>query len=283
MDDKTQGSDDGERTLAGGGGAPDLTQPSAGRSDDAERTLPGSAPAAPASLPSAADATLANAARTLPGPAPSPAPQAAAGAQAAAKGAKVTVGAPRSALADGQVIGARFVVQKELGAGGMGAVYAVKDTKIEGRSVALKVLLPKYSRNTQFRNLFFQEVRAAQNFVSEHICQVRDTGETEDGRLYFTMDMIEGESLRGMLDREKLLGPRHALEITRQMLLGLQSGHEKGFVHRDVKPSNVMLAARIPKTDTNPNGVGVRLLDFGIAGIASEIDEGSRAGTVMYM
>lgn len=280
MDDKTQGSDDGDRTLAGGGGAPDLTQPSAGRADDAERTLPGSAPATPASMPSAADATLANAARTLPGPAPSPSPQPAA---AAAKGAKVTVGAPRSALADGQVIGARFVVQKELGAGGMGAVYAVTDTKIEGRSVALKVLLPKYSRNTQFRNLFFQEVRAAQNFVSEHICQVRDTGETEDGRLYFTMDMIEGESLRALLDREKLLGPRHALEIARQMLLGLQSGHEKGYVHRDVKPSNVMLAARVAKTDTNPYGVGVRLLDFGIAGIASEIDVGSRAGTVMYM
>ncbi len=275
MDDKTQGSDDGDRTLAGAGGAPDLTQPSAGRPDDAERTLPGSAPAAAAPV----DATIANAARTLPGPAPQAAPQAA----GAAKGPKVTVGAPRSALADGQVIGARFVVQKELGAGGMGAVYAVKDTKIEGRSVALKVLLPKYSRNTQFRNLFFQEVRAAQNFVSEHICQVRDTGETEDGRLYFTMDMIEGESLRALLDREKLLGPRHALEIARQMLLGLQSGHEKGYVHRDVKPSNVMLAARVAKTDTNPHGVGVRLLDFGIAGIASEIDVGSRAGTVMYM
>ena len=281
MDDKTQGSDAGDRTFAGGGGNPELTQPSAGRPDDAERTLPGSAPATPAPTPPALDATLANAARTLPGPAPQAVPKGAA--EAKPSGAKVSAGAPRSALADGQVIGGRFVVQKELGAGGMGAVYAVKDTKIEGRSVALKVLLPKYSRNTQFRNLFFQEVRAAQNFVSEHICQVRDTGETDDGRLYFTMDMVEGESLRALLDREKLLGPRHALEIARQMLLGLQSGHEKGYVHRDVKPSNVMLAARIAKTDTNPYGIGVRLLDFGIAGIASEIDVGSRAGTVMYM
>ncbi|HTF88695.1 MAG TPA: protein kinase [Planctomycetota bacterium] len=184
---------------------------------------------------------------------------------------------------EGQVIANRFVVRRLLGQGGMGRVYAVQDKQIEGRDVALKVLLPKYSKNVQFRKLFFQEVRAAQGFVSEFICQVRDTGETEDGSLFLTMDLIEGESLRTMLDREKVLGARQALEITRQVLLGLQSGHEKGFVHRDIKPPNVMLLNSVPKTDENPYGVAARLLDFGIAGLASEIDERSRAGTVMYM
>jgi len=119
--------------------------------------------------------------------------------------------------------------------------------------------------------------------VSEYICQVRDTGETEDGSLFLTMDLIEGESLRALLDRDKVLGARQALEITRQVLLGLDSGHDKGFVHRDIKPPNVMLSSAIPKTDDNPYGVGSRLLDFGIAGLASEFDERSRAGTVMYM
>jgi hypothetical protein len=182
-----------------------------------------------------------------------------------------------------QVIAGRFLVRRVLGEGGMGRVYAVQDKQIEGRDVALKVLLPRYSKNEQFKKLFFQEIKSAQKFVSEFVCQVRDTGETEDGSLFLTMDLIDGEALRALLDRDKVLGPRQSLEITRQVLLGLQGGHEKGLVHRDIKPSNVMLAARIPKTDTNPYGVGVRLLDFGIAGVAAEIGERSRAGTVMYM
>jgi hypothetical protein len=181
-----------------------------------------------------------------------------------------------------QMIAGRFLVKRTLGEGGMGRVYAVQDKQIEGRDVALKVLLPRYSKDERFKRLFFQEVRASQKFVSEFVCQVRDTGEAEEG-LFLTMDLVDGESLRALLDREKMLGVRHALEITRQVLLGLQSGHEKGFIHRDIKPSNVMLVARVPKTDTNPYGVGARLLDFGIAGLAAEIGEKSRAGTVMYM
>ncbi|HUR29605.1 MAG TPA: protein kinase [Planctomycetota bacterium] len=199
---------------------------------------------------------------------------------------KTTVMMPASkplAPKDGELIANRFIVRRLLGQGGMGRVYAVQDKQIEGRDVALKVLLPKYSKSAQFRKLFFQEVRAAQGFVSEYICQVRDTGETEDGSLFLTMDLIDGESLRTLLDREKILGERQALEITRQVLLGLQSGHDKGFVHRDIKPPNVMLASNEPKTDDNPFGVAARLLDFGIAGLASEIEERSRAGTVMYM
>ena len=192
-------------------------------------------------------------------------------------------GAAAPTPGEGHVIANRFIVHRLLGQGGMGRVFSVQDNQIEGRDVALKVLLPKYSKNAHFRKLFFQEVRAAQEFVSEYICQVRDTGETEDGSLFLTMDLVEGEALRALLDREKLLGQRQALEITRQVLLGLQSGHDKGYVHRDIKPSNVMLAARVPKTDTNPYGVGVRILDFGIAGLATQIDERSRAGTVMYM
>lgn len=192
-------------------------------------------------------------------------------------------GAPASVrphiAAPAQMIAGRFLVKRTLGEGGMGRVYAVQDKQIEGRDVALKVLLPRYSKDERFKRLFFQEVRASQKFVSEFVCQVRDTGEAEEG-LFLTMDLVDGESLRALLDREKMLGVRHALEITRQVLLGLQSGHEKGFIHRDIKPSNVMLVARVPKTDTNPYGVGARLLDFGIAGLAAEIGEKSRAGPI---
>ncbi len=192
-------------------------------------------------------------------------------------------GGAASAKRDPQVFGGRFEVIEMLGEGGMGKVYTVRDRQIEGRAVALKVLLPKFSRNEKFRSLFFQEIRAAQNFVNEHVVQVRDCGQMDDGRLFVTMDLVSGESLRDMLARENSLRPRHALEIAKQMLAALHSGHERGFVHRDVKPSNVMLATRVPKTDDNPYGVGVRVLDFGIAGLAAEIDEGNVAGTPLYM
>lgn len=190
---------------------------------------------------------------------------------------------PRPVSGKALVFADRFEVVRELGAGGMGRVYLVRDRQIEGRQVALKVLHPKLSRNKRFRELFFQEIHAAQGFVSENVVQVRDTGQMKDGTLFLTMDMVEGESLDRMLSRESSLSARHALEITRQILTALASGHEQGFVHRDVKPSNVMLAARVPKSDDNPFGVGVRLLDFGIAGLVAEVGEGQVVGTPRYM
>ncbi len=183
-----------------------------------------------------------------------------------------------------KLIAGRFEVLKMLGKGGLGRVYKVKDRQIQGREVALKVLRSKYSKNPRFKELFFDEIRAAQQFVDEHVNQVRDTGEApETGELFLTMDLVEGESLRDLLKRENALNTRHAFEITRQVLLGLGSGHEHGLVHRDVKPENTMLAARIPKTDDNPYGVGVRLLDFGLAAVAAEVSEGVISGTPMYM
>ncbi len=206
------------------------------------------------------------------------------------RGGDDTQGVPSTAArslpaggAASHVFANRFEVVQLLGEGGMGRVYLVRDRQIEGRQVALKVLRPRFSQNARFRELFFQEIRAAQKFVSENVNQVRDTGQMDDGRLFLTMDLVDGESLQQLIRRESKLNTRHALEITRQMLLGLQSGHEQGFVHRDVKPSNVMLATRVSKTDENPYGVGVRLLDFGIAALAADIGEGAVSGTPMYM
>ena len=177
----------------------------------------------------------------------------------------------------------RFELVKVIGEGGMGRVYQARDTYVDNREVALKVLIPRYSRNENFRQLFFREIKTAQRFVSEHVNQVRDTGQTDDGTLYLTMDLVKGEDLSDVLVREATLNVRRALDVTLQVLMGLRSGHEVGFVHRDIKPSNIMLARRITKTDDNPFGVGVRLLDFGIAGLAAEIEEGELIGTPTYM
>ncbi|MCA8977476.1 MAG: serine/threonine protein kinase [Planctomycetes bacterium] len=183
----------------------------------------------------------------------------------------------------GKVFAGRFEVLQKLGEGGMGVVYRAKDREIEGREIALKVLRPRFSRNAKFRELFFREIHAAQGFVSEHVVQVRDTGKSTDGTLFLTMDLVDGEPLDEVLVRESMLNERHALEIARQTLLALASGHDQGFVHRDIKPSNVMLARRMAKTDENPFGVGVRLLDFGIASLTATLEEGQVIGTPRYM
>ncbi|MEM6675889.1 MAG: serine/threonine-protein kinase [Planctomycetota bacterium] len=185
--------------------------------------------------------------------------------------------------APGTVLGGRFEILHPLGKGGMGEVFLVRDRQIEMREVALKLVLPRWSKDAAFRSLFFKEIRAAQGFVSEHAVQVRDCGQLPDERLFLTMDFVEGESLTQLLRREKTLMPRHALEIARQILLALSSGHEKAFIHRDVKPSNVMLASRVPKTSENPHGVKVGLLDFGIAGLTEEMEAGRGPGTPHYM
>lgn len=183
----------------------------------------------------------------------------------------------------GRIFANRFEVVEKLGEGGMGVVYRARDREIEGREIALKVLRPRFSRSAKFRELFFREIHAAQGFVSEHVVQVRDTGKASDGTLFLTMDMVDGEPLDKLLERENSLNERHALEIARQTLVALSSGHEQGFVHRDIKPSNVMLARRVAKTDDNPFGVGVRLLDFGVAGLAAQMEEGQIIGTPRYM
>jgi len=183
----------------------------------------------------------------------------------------------------GKLFAERFELVRLLGEGGMGRVYLAKDRYVDNRSIALKVLIPRYSSNESFRSLFFREIKTAQRFVSEHVCQVRDTGQTTDGTLFLTMDLVKGEDLSALLAREQTLNVRHALDITLQILRGLQSGHDVGFVHRDIKPSNVMLAERATKTDENPFGVAVRLLDFGIAGLAAEIGDGELIGTPTYM
>ncbi|MEM9801451.1 MAG: protein kinase [Planctomycetota bacterium] len=185
--------------------------------------------------------------------------------------------------APGTLLGGRFAVVRQLGIGGMGEVLLVRDRHIEDREVALKLVRDRYSDDPRFQDLFYKEIRAAQQFVSEYAVQIRDCGRLAEGQLFLTMDYVDGESLTELMRREKTLRPKHALEITRQILLALSSGHEKGFVHRDVKPSNVMLAAREPKTDENPYGVKVGLLDFGIAGLTQEFKEGKSAGTPRYM
>jgi serine/threonine-protein kinase len=180
---------------------------------------------------------------------------------------------------------AQYQVDRLLGSGGMGEVYLATDKML--RKVALKVLAPRLVRERQHVTRFLHEARAVLALNHPNIVTVYDIGET-DGIYYIASELIEGETLRAMLTRGGLqLG--QILEIAIQICTALAAAHDKGVVHRDMKPENVMLRA---------DGY-VKVLDFGIAKLTQEFRgsgpepstigadletaEGMVIGTVAYM
>jgi serine/threonine protein kinase len=168
----------------------------------------------------------------------------------------------------------RYEVVQRVGSGGMGVVYMARDPRL-GRRVALKCLPKELSSDETAKQQFIREARAASAIEHPNICPIYDIDETEDGRLFIAMAFIEGETLRDRLDRGPL-ALEEAVGIGVQAAKALGRAHESGIVHRDVKPANIMV---------DPYGT-VRLLDFGIAKLASEADAvapGVVAGTAAYM
>jgi serine/threonine-protein kinase len=140
-----------------------------------------------------------------------------------------------------------------LGQGGMGVVYRAEDVRL-GRPVALKVLAPHLAGNWVARRRFEAEAKAASALDHPNICALYDVGETPDGGLFLALAFCEGETLRELLDRAPI-EPARAFMIAAQIAEGLADAHDKGIVHRDVKPANVMV---------RPDGL-VKILDFGVA------------------
>ncbi len=144
----------------------------------------------------------------------------------------------------------------------MGAVYQAEHVDLEKR-VALKTLLAASARDPKAIERFRQEARAASKIGSPFICDVTDFGELPDGQVFFVMEFIEGHSLRHVLDAEKALSPERAIPLLRQVCKALGAAHEKGIIHLDMKPDNVMLGS------SNRRGDMVKVVDFGIAGLIS--------------
>ncbi|GHI05031.1 serine/threonine protein kinase [Streptomyces cellostaticus] len=166
------------------------------------------------------------------------------------------VGQP-SALIGTEIAGYR--VERELGRGGMAVVYCAKDLRL-GRTVALKLLAPEYTRNDAFRRRFTQECRVAAAIEHPHIVPVFEAGET-DGILYIAMCYVIGQDLRALLDREGPLPVPAALRIAAQLASALDAAHEHDLVHRDVKPGNVLVAKGVDSDHPEH----VYLTDFGLA------------------
>jgi len=170
-------------------------------------------------------------------------------------------------------IGDRYEILERLADGGMGVVYKARDLRLD-RLVALKFLPPHLTADEKARARLLAEAKATSALDHPNIAVVHEIDETEAGRPFISMAFYQGETLRERLQRGPLPGIE-AVAVTRQIATALTAAHRAGIVHRDVKPSNVMITA---------DGV-VKLVDFGIAKAAG-IDltrAGTRIGTVAYM
>ena len=169
----------------------------------------------------------------------------------------------------------RFVIERELGRGGMAVVYLARDTKHD-RSVALKVLRADMSAAIG-RERFEREIRVTAGLQHPHILPLHDSGEWGDG-LFYVMPFVDGESLRTRLNRERKLSIGDALLVAQEVAEALSHAHRRGVVHRDVKPENILLA----------DGHAI-VADFGIARVVSHsldaqfVQAGISLGTPAYM
>jgi serine/threonine-protein kinase len=180
---------------------------------------------------------------------------------------------PFRVLSSGKLVSHYKIIEK-LGAGGMGVVYKAEDTRLK-RNVALKFLPPELTRDGEAKERFVLEAQAASALDHPNICNIHEIDETDDGQLFIAMACYDGETLRRKL-KQGPLGMEEALDITIQVAHGLLKAHEKGIVHRDVKPANIMITS---------DGV-VKIMDFGLAKLAGQTGltkAGTTVGTVAYM
>jgi serine/threonine-protein kinase len=172
----------------------------------------------------------------------------------------------------GTLLGGRYRILTLLGRGGMGEVYRAMDLTL-GQSVALKFLPEEAARNQGLLERFHGEVRVARVVSHPNVCRVYDIGQVE-GMPFISMEYVDGEDLASLLTRIGRLPADKAVETGRKLCAGLAAAHNRGVIHRDLKPQNIMI---------NKRGEVV-IMDFGLAAIAGELTGAeARNGTPAYM
>ena len=178
------------------------------------------------------------------------------------------------ALQRGDVLGGRYEILQLLGEGGMGAVYKAMDRELD-RPVALKLIRPELAANSSILARFKQELLLAHQVTHKNVIRIYDLGDA-DGVKFITMEFVEGQDLRTLIQEKKKFSPEDAVEITQQICRALEATHSVGVIHRDLKPQNIM---------QDKQG-RILVMDFGLArSLASEgmTQTGALLGTIEYM
>jgi serine/threonine protein kinase len=175
----------------------------------------------------------------------------------------------------------RYLIEKEIGRGGIGVVYFARDTQLHSRPVVIKVLLRESLDNEWYKKKFYQEMEALARIDHPGVVGVFDSGEMPDGAPFLVMQFVEGATLRSVITVEGMPYEQVA-HIARQIGRALSEAHSRGVCHRDLKPENIMLQALSDGEEL------VKIIDFGIARIkdsqvASNKETTAVAGTIAYM
>jgi eukaryotic-like serine/threonine-protein kinase len=173
----------------------------------------------------------------------------------------------------GATLGGRYRLVELLGQGGMARIFRAHDNQLD-RDVAVKILRPEYGRDPDFGSRFRHEAQAAASLNHPNIVSVYDYGQDAAGP-FIVMELVDGEDLASIIKRSGALPPRQAARITAETARALQAAHQRGIVHRDVKPGNIMI-------DRDGR---VKVTDFGIARAIAEAQmtlPGTTLGSVHY-
>lgn len=174
-------------------------------------------------------------------------------------------------LNPGTVLGDRYEILEKIGAGGMADVYKAMDHKLN-RFDAVKVLKDEFASNKSFVSKFRAEAQAAAGLMHPNIVNVYDVGD-ENGLYYFVMELVEGITLKRYIEKKIRLSVKEAVSIAIQVAMGIESAHNNGIIHRDIKPQNIIISKEGK----------VKVADFGIARAASSDTQTSHAmGSVHY-
>ncbi|WP_394830377.1 protein kinase [Pendulispora rubella] len=171
----------------------------------------------------------------------------------------------------GQLFLGKYRIEKLVGKGGMGAVYAAVDSDL-ARKVAIKILLPHIASSRTAATRFVNEGRAAARIESEHVARVYSAGRTPQGLPFMILELLEGTDVADLLEKHKRLGVAEAVDIMIDALQAVAEAHRLGIVHRDLKPSNLFLHRR-----GNGSQV-VKVLDFGISKLTQPMSTTSDQG-----
>ena len=180
-----------------------------------------------------------------------------------------------------QLIAGRFRIERQIGTGGMGAVYLATHLDLE-RPVAVKIIRPEFASDADVSDRFLREARTMAKLRHPNAAMIFDAGNLPDGRHYIVMEFVEGETLSQALARQGRFSFTDAIDIATQICDVLEEAHRLGIIHRDLKPSNILLGKR-----------GVCVLDFGVAKVLASSAEstathastgsGQLIGTPRYM